>query len=45
MPAPTCPAGSMCPMYMPAPKTYSNRCMMNAAGANFLYSGACTNGN
>ncbi len=25
------------------PQTYSNRCMMNAAGASFLYSGQCQN--
>ena len=26
------------------PTTYSNTCMMNAAGATFLYSGECSNG-
>lgn len=40
----TCPAGSMCPMYcrLNDPQTYSNRCMLDAAGAEYLYSGACT---
>jgi peptidoglycan hydrolase-like protein with peptidoglycan-binding domain len=38
----TCPTGMMCNTVMPAPKTYSNRCLMNAEGASFLYSGQCT---
>jgi len=44
LPAPKCAAGMMCPMYMPAPKTYGNMCELNAAGATLLYQGACTNG-
>lgn len=31
-----------CMMATPGPQTYSNRCMMDAEGATFLYSGACT---
>ena len=37
------PLGAACTMQMPAPKTYSNRCELNAAGATFLYSGVCAN--
>ena len=37
------PQGAACSMQMPAPKTYSNRCELNAAGASFLYSGTCSN--
>ncbi|MEK7133662.1 MAG: peptidoglycan-binding protein [Patescibacteria group bacterium] len=32
-----------CMMATPGPQTYGNRCQLNAAGATFLYSGACTN--
>ncbi len=40
----SCPPGAMCPMYcmLQQPKTYSNRCLLDAAGAEFLYNGACT---
>ena len=31
-----------CMMMTPGPQTYGNRCMMNAAGATFLYGGACS---
>ncbi|MEK9154383.1 MAG: PKD domain-containing protein [Patescibacteria group bacterium] len=39
----TCPPGMYCTMLcqMQEPKTYSNRCALNAAGAELLYSGAC----
>ena len=30
-----------CMMATPGPQTYSNRCIMNAAGATFLYEGVC----
>ncbi len=43
-PAWSCPAGMYCATVMPAPQTYSNRCMMNAAGASFLYEGQCQSG-
>ena len=36
-----CPEGAVCTMVMPSPKTYSNRCLLDAAGAEFLYDGAC----
>lgn len=39
----SCPAGMMCAAVMPAPKTYSNRCAMNAEGATFISSGECSN--
>lgn len=32
-----------CMLPTPAPQTYGNRCMLNAAGATFLYEGACRN--
>ncbi len=41
----TCPAGSVvCPMMcrMPDPQTYSSTCALKAAGAEYLYDGACT---
>ena len=38
----SCPSGMFCAMVMPAPQTYSNRCTMNAAGADFLSEGACS---
>jgi len=34
-----------CMMASPGPRTYSNRCEMNAAGAELLYTGACTDSN
>lgn len=34
--------GLACAQVMPAPKTYSDRCFMNIAGASFLYEGTCT---
>lgn len=40
---PSCPAGVNCPASMPAPKTYPSRCVLDAAGATFLYSGQCAN--
>jgi hypothetical protein len=36
-----CPPGMGCAAVMPEPKTYGNRCMMNAEGAEFLYNGQC----
>ncbi|OGG58139.1 hypothetical protein A2853_01325 [Candidatus Kaiserbacteria bacterium RIFCSPHIGHO2_01_FULL_55_17] len=33
-----------CMMATPGPQTYSNRCMMNAAGATLLYEGQCRSG-
>ncbi len=30
-----------CTDVMPQAKTYDNKCMMDAAGANYLYSGTC----
>lgn len=40
----TCPAGGYCAMMcqMHPAITYSNRCHMNAAGAEFIHQGACT---
>lgn len=39
----TCTAGQYCLMMckMPEPRTYSNRCMAQSAGATLLYEGAC----
>ena len=34
-----------CMMASPGPRTYSNRCEMNAASAELLYTGACTDSN
>ena len=34
-----CPEGAVC--MMPLPVTYSNKCMMQAAGAEYLYHGKC----
>jgi peptidoglycan hydrolase-like protein with peptidoglycan-binding domain len=34
-----------CLLPTPAPKTYSNTCVLNSAGANYLYNGVCNNGN
>ena len=43
MPKIDCPVGAFCaqPATMPAPTTYSNMCHLKAAGAEFLYEGAC----
>jgi hypothetical protein len=40
-----CPPGMYCAMMcqMHEPVTYGNRCQLNAANAEFLYAGACTN--
>jgi peptidoglycan hydrolase-like protein with peptidoglycan-binding domain len=40
----SCPSGAYCAMMMPAPQTYGNMCQLNAAGAQFLYTGECTAG-
>ena len=42
----TCPPGQYCTMMcrLYEPQTYGNRCQLNAANAEFLYAGACTNG-
>lgn len=39
----TCPSGAMCTMMcrLHDPQTYSNRCRLSAAGAEFLYEGVC----
>ncbi|MBI5456709.1 peptidoglycan-binding protein [Candidatus Kaiserbacteria bacterium] len=39
----TCPPGQYCTMIcqLKRPETYSNRCALNAAGAEFLYNGNC----
>ena len=36
-----CPEGENCAQLMPAPRTYSNKCMLEAAGAEFLHEGEC----
>lgn len=41
-PMPICPAGMACAQVMPSPKTYTNMCQLNKAGAKYLYSGTCT---
>jgi hypothetical protein len=33
-----------CMLPTPGPRTYSNRCELNLAGASFLYAGQCSNG-
>ncbi len=38
---PDCPVGIECMQVMPSPKTYDNMCLLEAAGATFLYEGAC----
>lgn len=40
----TCPAGQYCTMIcqLPEAKTYSNRCQLDAAGADFIHQGSCT---
>jgi peptidoglycan hydrolase-like protein with peptidoglycan-binding domain len=40
----TCPPGAFCTMMcrLNDPKTYSNRCALDAAGAEYLYDGTCT---
>ena len=40
-PMPECPPGAYCKMVMPPPKTYSNMCELENAGAEFLYNGVC----
>ena len=41
----TCPAGMYCTMMcrLNDPQTYSNKCMLKAAGAEYLYDGTCSN--
>lgn len=41
----SCPPGQYCAMMCQQynPQTYSNRCFLNATGAEFLYSGVCAN--
>jgi hypothetical protein len=34
---PKCPHGVVCRIAKPQPKTYSNKCMLEAANAKFLY--------
>ena len=41
-PTPQCPPGAYCKMVVPVPTTYSNKCMMEKAGASFLYDGKCS---
>ncbi len=40
----SCPPGAYCTMVcqLPEPKTYSNRCFLDAAGADYIHQGACT---
>ena len=38
---PECKDGMMCAQVMPAQKTYSNKCMMQADGASFVSEGDC----
>lgn len=40
MPKSSC-NGTYCTDVMPTPKTYDNKCMMEVAGASYLYSGSC----
>lgn len=40
-PMPDCLPWRACVEMMPLPKTYSNKCYMNAAGATYLYAGEC----
>lgn len=37
----SCPPGAYCTMMMPAPRTYSNICLMNRDNASLLYYGSC----
>jgi hypothetical protein len=37
----SCSPGSNCVMMIPAPKTYSNICLLNRENAEFLYYGTC----
>jgi peptidoglycan hydrolase-like protein with peptidoglycan-binding domain len=39
----SCPVsqGLSCPLVMPSPQTYSNKCMMEAAGATLVSTGVC----
>jgi peptidoglycan hydrolase-like protein with peptidoglycan-binding domain len=41
----TCPSGMYCTMMcrLNDPQTYSNKCMLKAAGAEYLYDGVCAN--
>jgi PKD repeat protein len=40
----SCPPGAYCTMVcqLPEPKTYSNRCFLDVAGADYIHQGACT---
>ena len=38
---PECPEGRFCPMVMPAPRTYGNKCELLNEGAEFLKEGSC----
>ena len=40
-PMPKCPEWMLCKLSMPIPKTYSNKCMLEASWANFLYNWEC----
>ena len=40
-PMPTCPEWMICAQVIPAPKTYSNKCVMANAKAKYLYSWEC----
>lgn len=43
-PVPRCPSSELnCPMVMPSPRTYSSMCQLQESGANFVYSGRCSN--
>ncbi len=44
-PMPKCSAEEACAQVMPAPKTYSNKCMMEADWATLLYGWECENNN
>jgi hypothetical protein len=38
---PNCPIGAMCKIKAPVPTNYQNRCLLEKAGADFLYEGEC----
>ncbi len=40
-PIPECLKKMLCKMPTPLPKTYSNKCLMESDGAEFLYEGQC----
>ncbi|MFT4309961.1 MAG: META domain-containing protein [Candidatus Woesearchaeota archaeon] len=40
-PMPPCPPGTACPDIMPQPRTYSNMCELEKAGARLIHEGAC----